>query len=227
MPLPSTLRRWTPDRLRNDPRFRAVALAAGLIPPRTMHSDAEAATLARLAATAHRVVELGVYEGASAAVFASAMGPGSELVLVDPYTAETRWAALPQGAWAHPTAAKLAVRRARRPDGPAVRWILKPSQDVGRGWDGGPVDLVFIDGDHSYEGALGDWESWRDHVAPGGFVAFHDARAGRPGGHGVVGPTRVVDEAFREIPLDGWALADEVDALVVVRKASSPAGARA
>lgn len=218
MPLPRVLRRRTPAWLRDDPRVRAVALAAGLIPPRTMHSDAEAATLARLACSARRIVELGVYEGSSAVMLARAMGPGSELVLIDPYTAETRWAALPQGAWAHPIASKLTVRRAHGADGPTVRWILEPSQNVGRSWDGGPVDLVFIDGDHSYEGALGDWESWRDHVAPGGHVAFHDARLGKPGGDGAPGPTRIVDESFRDAPADGWTLTDEVDALVVVRK---------
>jgi hypothetical protein len=81
---------------------------------------------------------------------------------------------------------------------------------------------VFIDGDHSYEGCREDWRMWRDHVAPGGFAAFHDARAGQPGGHGAPGPTRVVDEAFRSGDEIGWTLADEIDALVVVRKA--PAG---
>jgi predicted O-methyltransferase YrrM len=223
MPLPQALRRLTPDRLRNDPRLRAVALGAGLIPPRTMHSDGEAATLARLASAAHRVVELGVYEGSSAVVLVRSMAPGSELVLVDPYTADTRWAALPQGAWANATATRLAVARARRAGGPAVRWILQRSQDVGRAWSGGPVDLVFIDGDHSYEACREDWETWRDHVAPGGYAAFHDARAGQPGGRGAPGPTRVVDETFRDADEVGWTLADEIDALVVARK-QAPAG---
>jgi predicted O-methyltransferase YrrM len=218
MALPQTLRRLTPDRLRDDPRLRAVALSAGLIPPRTMHSDGEAATLARLAGGARRVVELGVYEGSSAVVLVRAMTPGSELVLVDPYSADTRWAALPQGAWANATASRLAVARARRRGGPAVRWIRQRSQDVGRSWSGRPVDLLFIDGDHSYEGCREDWEMWRDHVALGGFVAFHDARVGKPGGRGAPGPTRVVDETFRAGADSGWTLVDEIDALVVVRR---------
>ena len=58
---------------------------------------------------------------------------------------------------------------------------------------------------------------WRGHVAPSGFVAFHDARAGKPGGHGAPGPTQVVDETFRGVADSGWSLADEIDALVVVR----------
>jgi predicted O-methyltransferase YrrM len=218
MPLPKALRRLTPNRLRDDPRLRAVALGAGLIPPRTMHSEAEAATLVALVRGARRVVELGVYEGSSAVVLVRALDPGAELVLVDPYTADTRWAALPQGAYATAAATRLALARARPRGGPSVRWILERSQDVGRSWDGGEVDLVFIDGDHSYQGCREDWEAWQQHVAPGGFAAFHDARAGRPGGRGAPGPTRVVDETFRDEPADGWTLADEVDALVVVRR---------
>ena len=40
------LRRLTPDRVRQSRRLRAAALRAGLIPPRTMHTDAESALLA-------------------------------------------------------------------------------------------------------------------------------------------------------------------------------------
>ena len=36
-------------------------------------------------------------------------------------------------------------------------------------------DLVFIDGDHSYEGIKGDWEAWSIHIAEGGIVALHDS----------------------------------------------------
>ena len=40
--------------------------------------------------------------------------------------------------------------------------------------DGRTVDLLFIDGDHSYEGCLADFRMYRDLVAPGGLIAFHD-----------------------------------------------------
>jgi predicted O-methyltransferase YrrM len=36
-------------------------------------------------------------------------------------------------------------------------------------------DLVFIDGDHSYEGAKADLENWGRRVRPGGRVLVHDA----------------------------------------------------
>ena len=39
----------------------------------------------------------------------------------------------------------------------------------------GELELLFIDGDHSYEGAKADFERWSAFVKPGGHVLFHDA----------------------------------------------------
>ena len=37
-----------------------------------------------------------------------------------------------------------------------------------------PVDFLFIDGDHTYEGAKKDFEMYSQLVAPGGVIALHD-----------------------------------------------------
>jgi len=42
--------------------------------------------------------------------------------------------------------------------------------------DGRSIDLLFIDGDHSYEGAKSDFDTFSQFVRPGGIVAFHDIR---------------------------------------------------
>ena len=39
---------------------------------------------------------------------------------------------------------------------------------------GKKVDLLFIDGDHSYEGVKKDFEMYSPLVADGGVIAFHD-----------------------------------------------------
>ena len=39
---------------------------------------------------------------------------------------------------------------------------------------GAPIDVLFIDGDHSYEGVKQDYEMYRSLVRPGGIIAFHD-----------------------------------------------------
>jgi predicted O-methyltransferase YrrM len=43
--------------------------------------------------------------------------------------------------------------------------------------EGVPVDLLFIDGDHSYEGVKRDFELYAPLVRPGGIVALHDILA--------------------------------------------------
>jgi predicted O-methyltransferase YrrM len=37
------------------------------------------------------------------------------------------------------------------------------------------LDLLFIDGDHSYEGVKADWEAYKHFLCPGSIVAFHDS----------------------------------------------------
>lgn len=52
------------------------------------------------------------------------------------------------------------------------------SKDVGKLWNGddkdSKIDLVFIDGDHRYDGCKGDMDAWLPHIKSGGILAFHD-----------------------------------------------------
>lgn len=36
------------------------------------------------------------------------------------------------------------------------------------------IDLLFIDGDHSYEGVKADWDAYKAFLKPGSIVVFHD-----------------------------------------------------
>jgi hypothetical protein len=54
-------------------------------------------------------------------------------------------------------------------------------------------DLVFVDGDHSYEGVKADWEAWHHRVQVGGYMAFHDFQDERI--------TKWANETF---PCEGW-----------------------
>ena len=207
--LPQTLRRAVPDRLRDDVRLRAFAVGAGIIPPRTLHSAAERELLQGLARDAARVVEIGVYEGASAAALCEAMRPDAELHLIDPFGHHPT--ALPAGWGAIEQASRRVVARAaRRHDGPRVIWHVERSEDTGRRWDQ-PVDVVFIDGDHAEEATRVDWELFSPHVTPGGHVLFHDATGPRA----LPGPSAVVAEVSAQ---PGWAVVAEVDRTLALRR---------
>jgi predicted O-methyltransferase YrrM len=217
--LPARLRRLTPARLRDDVRLRALALGLGLIPPRTMHSPEDARVLLDAVAGARRVVEIGVYEGASALALLDALGPGAELHLIDPFGRHPD--ALPGGWGASEWATRRTLARALRSRGagrPQVSWHVARSQEVAASWSG-EVDVVFIDGDHSEAGCELDWASWHPFVAVGGCLVFHDAREDQPGGRGLPGPTAVVVRQFRsDGGSPGWEIAAEADRAVAVRR---------
>jgi len=65
------------------------------------------------------------------------------------------------------------------------------SEEVSRGWSR-PIRLLWIDGDHSYQGAKQDFVNFMPHLSPLGVVAFHDALNNFPG------PVRVfVEDVLR------------------------------
>jgi predicted O-methyltransferase YrrM len=225
--LPQSIRSLAPPRLRDDVRLRAIALGLGVIPPRTMHSREDLSILLEAAKDARCVVEIGVYEGASAVALCRSLPAGAELHLIDPFGSHAD--ALPSGWGASEWATRRAVARAlaeRGADAPTVRWHIARSHEVARAWSR-EVDLVFIDGDHSREGCELDWSEWQRFVVDGGRVVFHDARAGEPGGRGLPGPTAVVTELFRSGGADGWAIEAEADRAVAVRRGARGGAARA
>lgn len=52
------------------------------------------------------------------------------------------------------------------------------------------LDMLFIDGDHSQEGATADYDNFAPSLNPGGFIAFHDYEAKRE----TLGPTWVIHQ---------------------------------
>jgi predicted O-methyltransferase YrrM len=51
--------------------------------------------------------------------------------------------------------------------------MVTKSSVAARDW-ATPLGLVFIDGGHSYETVIADYECWCPHLLPGGFLVFHD-----------------------------------------------------
>ncbi len=80
----------------------------------------------------------------------------------------------------------------------------------------GPVDFMFIDGDHSFHALRGDWEAWSPLIAPEGIVTLHDScsSASRPIDH--VGSVIFTNEVIRRDTR--FELVEIVDTLTVLQR---------
>jgi predicted O-methyltransferase YrrM len=117
------------------------------------------------------VLEIGTARGGTLCVLSRLADPCATIVSVD----------LPGGEfgggykWFHvPIFKRLPLR------GQKLHLLRADSHDpesfsrVERVLDGRQLDLLFIDGDHSYDGVRQDFEVYSRLVRPGGLVAFHD-----------------------------------------------------
>ena len=183
--------------------------------PRDLCFPMERKRLAHWAKGKTSIVEIGVFEGASALTLRRAMAPSGVLHLIDPFLQ------IPDsGLTARPWMAKLNVSRSRNG---TIKWYRDYSSKVALRW-ANPIDLLFIDGDHSENACLEDWNSWHTFVPVGGVVIFHDARFMKGDGQywdGWPGPTHVVDKLFRNSGrLTNWDIVDEMQTLVAVQRRS-------
>lgn len=71
-----------------------------------------------------------------------------------------------------------------------------------------PLNLVFIDGDHSYLGVKNDYEKTTPWIVGGGILAFHDCIA-------FEGVAKVIGEALAS---GSWKIGGQVDNLLWLRK---------
>lgn len=115
-------------------------------------------------------LEVGVDEGRSFTTAAHYAKEGVWIVGVDYIDppARNKYMNTPtgEGGW-NPTGTGLINIGAPR------MFIHGDSQMVAKLWDK-PISLLFIDGDHSYEGVKKDTLSWEPFVKKGGTILFHD-----------------------------------------------------
>mmetsp|Transcript_37867 Transcript_37867/g.84765 ORF Transcript_37867/g.84765 Transcript_37867/m.84765 type:complete len:328 (-) Transcript_37867:188-1171(-) len=130
-------------------------------------------------ASAVRMVEIGVYQGATS-VFLLRQVPTLHLVGVDPFYALD---AVPEGYQERltPVPSSEVVESTLRhfaEFGDRARLIVSESRPAAEilQQEVGPesFDLVFIDGDHSYQGAADDLRLFEPLIRRGGFVTGHD-----------------------------------------------------
>jgi predicted O-methyltransferase YrrM len=123
-----------------------------------------------------RVVEIGTYLARSTTLIALAVqrcGSGGRVITVDPHTGGRRVQS--QIGRVQPTTEFLA-RAHLEGHGllpGRVDMRVAPSQDEAERWDE-PIDLLYVDGWHTYEAARDDALAWAPFLTDQGVVAFDD-----------------------------------------------------
>ena len=74
-----------------------------------------------------------------------------------------------------------------------------------------PLDVLFVDGDHTYEGVKKDFADYSALVRPGGVVAFHDIVPGGPGKHGDPGGVPVFWQELKTMHSEAIELVEDWD----------------
>ena len=116
------------------------------------------------------IVEIGRGNGGSLWALCRAVAESATIVSVD----------LPEGPFGGSDASAEVITRLESYSGPRQRLHLiqadsRASETVARVHELAPrVDLLFIDGDHSYEAVAADYRSYGPLVRPGGLIGFHD-----------------------------------------------------
>jgi predicted O-methyltransferase YrrM len=161
--------------------------------------------LAAEATETKRVLEIGSYLGASSCYLAAALTiQDGHLYCVDTWANET----MPEGE--RDTFAEFSKNT--RGVAQRITMIRKRSDDLTADDLPLPVDLVFIDADHSYRAVKADFEKVRNWVRDGGTIAFHDTIW-------FEGVSRVLGEI---LATGEWMLGGKADSLVWIRKVAFP-----
>ena len=140
--------------------------------------------------TCATLVEIGRKYGGSTALLASVMTPYDNLYSIDIVMHEQVNANLATAGVSH-----------------LVNLVTGDSKYVGKKWTR-PIDLIFIDGDHSYRGVKSDIEVWLHHVKPFGYALFHD----------VIGKKEELTPLMSKLQEEDWRKTDEADTTLCLQR---------
>jgi predicted O-methyltransferase YrrM len=186
-----------------------IRWATGFAGPETQTTEAERDCLVRHAAGRKRLAEIGVWHGVTTRLLRKAMSPNGILFAIDPFpVGRLRFSA-------QRVVARLGVNRIR--NGQAA-WLRMAGADACKEPSvlAGPIDFLFIDGDHTYDGLKGDWEGWNGLIASGGVIGLHDSRPTPTRPIHDAGSVRYTAEVISKDPQ--FSLVDEIDSLTVFRR---------
>jgi predicted O-methyltransferase YrrM len=167
----------------------------------------ELQTLARYAKGARFALEIGSYQGVSAAVIAQNLAADGTLCCVDPWPLNRRVTNPVHSIFLRHLERTNTTRRIR-----VVRdFSANATQQMPPA-----VDFAFIDGDHSWNGIETDWRIVSPRMMDGGVVCLHDTAVPPQEPWRTFDACRFYDEVIALAP--GFELVETVYSMRVVRK---------
>jgi hypothetical protein len=180
----------------------------GIDPAYTQTSERERACLQKHATGKQVIAEIGTFEAVNTRAFRSVVAEDGVVIAIDPYPRSLL--GLMGFGWIR----RIAHEEVAKVDRAKVLWIenlgkFAPADARVKPYL--PVDFLFIDGDHSYEGIQGDWAAWSDCVKQDGIIALHDSLNSNQ-----CGSERFTQETI--LKDDRFSFVESIDTLTIVRK---------
>ena len=125
------------------------------------------------------IVELGSFNGYSFFIFcqaAAALGEASRCHAVDTWEGDTN-----MGAYGPEVYARVKETAAKHFGKNGHELLRMTFDEAARHFDEGSVDLLFIDGCHTYEAVKNDFLTWKSKMSSRGVIMFHDTVEEAPG----------------------------------------------
>lgn len=159
------------------------------------------------------VVEIGSWKGKSTYCLAKGVKPGVKIIAIDPFD------------YSGDPESEVLYKKSKNDINPLTEFTKNMEKlgvtkkiEIKKGLSKDfinqikEIDLLFIDGDHSIEGCIYDYENYSPKIKPGGYLLFHDYN---PGGKDV-GPTWVIEKLV--IPSKKYQKVDTYDSVCVFKK---------
>jgi predicted O-methyltransferase YrrM len=168
--MPSLKKAWRRFKVRMSPDGPAIIALADALDGIIFIEEAH--WLFNAARGRRTIVEIGSYRGKSAVLLAKGSADvGGRLLCIDPHLNAT---GLEKTKFSKDDNDRFhAAINAHGVADRITKWVMT-SQEARPKYDGTPIDLLWIDGDHSYPGVKFDLSAWKDLVKVGGIIAAHD-----------------------------------------------------
>lgn len=182
--------------------IHALRSIVGFDLPHSQVTDAELQVMSKYASEAGIIVELGCYEGKTTAELAK--HTRGHVYSIDPFFGGRTGIAYGELV-ARTHCWKQGIKN--------VEFIKGFSYEVAPNFHS-PIDLLFVDADHTFEAVVRDWEDWFPKVKTGGIIALHDSRCVACSPQ-YMGSMKFYEECVRSNP--EVIVVEEIDSLAVLK----------